>query len=60
MSGWRDEDGKTAVERRKVSGGRERARLLETVRRRPLTLVRPILGALFVAVLAFALLSAYG
>jgi len=60
MSGWRDQDGNTATERRKASGDRERARLMETVRRRPLSLIRPILGALFVAVLVFALLNWYG
>lgn len=60
MSGWRDQDGNTAAERRKVSGERERTRFLETVRHRPLNLMRPILGATFVLVLIFALLFAYG
>lgn len=60
MGGWRDEDGKTAAERRKVSGKRERAQFLDTLRHRPLTLVRPILGALFALVLVFALLNFYG
>ena len=60
MSGWRDQDGNTAAERRKVSGERERARFLETVRHRPLSLVRPILGGLFVLVLIFALINFYG
>lgn len=33
---------------------------MDTVSRRPLSLVRPILGALFVLVLVFALLNFYG
>lgn len=60
MSGWRDEDGRTAAERRKGDQAKERARFVETVRNRPLSLVKPALGALFVGVLVFALISAYG
>lgn len=60
MSGWRDQDGNTASERRKIGGQHERARFLETVRHRPLSLLRPLLGALFVFVLVFALLNFYG
>lgn len=60
MSGWRDQDGRTAGERRKVEGEQERTRLLETVRHRPLSLVRPILGGPFVLLLVLALLNFYG
>jgi hypothetical protein len=60
MSGWRDQDGNTAAERRKLRSEQDRATFADTVRRRPLSLVRPILGALFVAILVFALLTWYG
>lgn len=60
MSGWRDEDGRTAGERRKVQSEQERAHLIDTMRHRPLSLVRPILGGLFVLLLVFALLNLYG
>lgn len=60
MSGWRDADGRTAAERRKQQGAQERARLAETLRYRPMSLVRPLLGAGFVAVLVIAIIAAYG
>jgi len=60
MSGWRDEDGRTAADRRKGEQAKERARFADTVRNRPLNFVKPALGALFIGVLVFALVSAYG
>jgi hypothetical protein len=60
MSGWRDEDGRTATERTKDRQAQARARFAETVRRRPLSLVKPALAAVFIGVLVFALVSAYG
>jgi hypothetical protein len=59
MSGWRDESGRTAAERKKIVHARDRARLAETVRHRPLSLVKPALGALFIAILVFALIAAF-
>lgn len=59
MSGWRDTEGRTATERRKQQNQTECARFFDTVRHRPASLVKPILGALFVVVLIAALLSAF-
>lgn len=60
MSGWRDEQGRTAADRKTSVQNQERARFLETARNRPLSWVKPALGALFVGVLVFALVAAYG
>jgi len=57
MSGWRDSDGRTAAERKKVRGADERARLAADVRHRPLSLLRGLLGFAFVLVIAFALIA---
>lgn len=57
MSGWRDADGRTAADRKKSQRNEDRARLAETVRNRPLSLVRPVLSALFVGILVVALLN---
>jgi hypothetical protein len=57
MSGWRDGDGRTAAERKKVQQARERARLASAVRNRPLSLVKPILSALFIGILVVALFN---
>lgn len=57
MSGWRDGDGRTAAERTKRQRTRERARLGDTVRNRPLSLVKPILSALFIGILVVALFN---
>jgi hypothetical protein len=59
MSGWRDTDGRTAGERRTREDQAARARLAETVKNRPLSLVKPIFSALFVLVLIVALLLAF-
>jgi len=58
MSGWRDTEGRTASERRKADGQAAAARLAATVRHRPLSLVKPILGALLVAVIIVAVVLA--
>ena len=60
MSGWRDEEGRTAADRKTRVKTEERARFLETVRNRPLSLVKPALGAVFIGVLVFAVVAAYG
>lgn len=57
MSGWRDTDGRTAAERKKQRGAEERAHFAETARRRPLSLLKGLLGFVFVLVLAFALIA---
>jgi hypothetical protein len=59
MSGWRDEGGRTAVERKRETRTHERARFVERVRNRPLGLVKPALSAVFVGVLVFALFVAF-
>ena len=59
MSGWRDQEGRTAAERSGEQRARERARFAERVRNRPLSLVKPALSALFVGVLVFALFNAF-
>ena len=56
MSGWRDNEGRTASERQKVERGQERARLAATIRHRPLSLVKPVLGGAFVLIVVIALL----
>ena len=53
MSGWRDTDGRTAAERRQVKGAEDRARFAETVRRRPLTLLKRLAGFAFIMLLVF-------
>jgi hypothetical protein len=57
MSGWRDSDGRTAGERKKREGDQERARFLATARHRPLSLLKGLLGFVFILVLVFALVS---
>jgi hypothetical protein len=59
MGGWRDEDGRTASEREKVQRASDRARFAETLRNRPVSLLKPALGLVFVGVLVFALIAAY-
>jgi len=59
MSGWRDSDGRTASDRRKLADDAARSRFLERVRHRPLSLLRPIGGALFIALLVVTLLLAF-
>jgi hypothetical protein len=55
MSGWRDTEGRTRGERADFERARERARTIETIRRRPLRLLRPVLLGLFVLVVVAAL-----
>jgi hypothetical protein len=54
--GWRDTDGRTARERRRLSSADARARFIETVRRRPLNLVKSTLMIAAAALLIMALL----
>lgn len=57
MSGWRDSDGRTAAERKKVQGEQDRARFLATARHRPLSLVKGLAGFVLIMVLVFALVG---
>lgn len=57
MSGWRDTDGRTASERRKLRSATDRAQFAETLRRRPITFVKGLLGFAFILVLVFALIG---
>lgn len=57
MGGWRDEDGRTASDRKKVQGSENRARVMDTLRNRPADLVKPVVGALFIGVLVLALIN---
>jgi hypothetical protein len=57
MSGWRDSDGRTAAERKTRQRSEDQATFIDRVQRRPLSLVKPILGALFITVLIIALLN---
>jgi len=59
MSGWRDTDGRTAAERRRVEGEQARARFGDTVRHRPLSLVKPALMIALAALIAWVLVSRY-
>jgi hypothetical protein len=59
MSGWRDAEGRTAADRRKLGREGDRTRFLETAKNRPLTLVRSLLGAALILILIFALLRAF-
>ena len=59
MSGWRDANGRTAVDRQKQENVASRARFAERVRNRPLSLVKPVVSAVFVAILILALLLAF-
>lgn len=58
-SGWRDTEGRTAAERQRLNDAAGRARFVDTVRRRPLSLVKPALMLALAAVLIFALMSPY-
>jgi hypothetical protein len=57
MSGWRDSDGRTAAERKNRQRSEDQAKFIDRVQRRPLSLVRPVLGAIFITVLIAALLN---
>jgi hypothetical protein len=57
MSGWRDADGHTAADRKTIQRAEDRAGFVDRVRRRPMSLVKPILGAVFIAILIVALLN---
>lgn len=53
MGGWRDVEGQTAAERRKTRNDTDRARLLDTARHRPLSLLKGALGFAFILLLVF-------
>jgi len=59
MPGWRDAEGRTAADRRQQQSAANRADFFDTLRTRPLSLIRPVLGALFILVLVFAFLATY-
>lgn len=54
--GWRDAEGRTAPERRRLDSAQERARFIDRVRHRPFSLVKPALMLAFAALLAGALI----
>lgn len=58
MGGWRDEDGRTAADRKKQKGDEDRARFVADVRHRPLTLLKGLAGFAFVMILVFAVVAA--
>ncbi|MEZ5955603.1 MAG: hypothetical protein R3C27_00095 [Hyphomonadaceae bacterium] len=57
MSGWRDGEGRTAAERRKLGNERQRAQFFADVRYRPLTALKTFAAFAFVALLVFALVN---
>jgi hypothetical protein len=57
MGGWRDVEGRTRSERRGANAAAERRSFFATLKHRPLSLVRPVLGFLLVAVLVIALIN---
>jgi hypothetical protein len=57
--GWRDTEGRTAADRRKLNDTGAQARFVDTLRRRPLSMVKPMLMLTLAAVLIFALVSPY-
>jgi len=59
MGGWRDEDGRTATDRRRTNGEQERAHFFADVRYRPLTVLKALVGFAFVALLVFALINMF-
>lgn len=59
MGGWRDEDGRTATDRRRLGDEQERARFFAEVRYRPLTVLKTLVGFAFVALLVFALINMF-
>ncbi len=58
MNGWRDTDGRTAADRRKMQGADERTRFFADARHRPLTLLKGFAGLALIGVLVFALIGA--
>jgi hypothetical protein len=58
MAGWRDTEGRTARERAKEHGMEERAAFMHAAKRRPLSLVKGLLGFAFLLLLVFALVAA--
>lgn len=58
MSGWRDNDGRTARDRRKLADEQSRADLLDTLRYRPHTLIKPVAAFLFALLIVIAVLLA--
>ncbi|MES1201627.1 MAG: hypothetical protein ABUS57_09295 [Pseudomonadota bacterium] len=58
MGGWRDVDGNTASERRKLKRETDRAAFADTARHRPLSLLKGALGFVAVMVLVFVVIFA--
>jgi hypothetical protein len=58
MAGWRDTEGRTAGERAKERGAAERTALVHTLRYKPWTIAKGLLGFAFILLLVFALISA--
>jgi hypothetical protein len=57
VTGWRDAEGRTSRERAQQRGATERAQFMMTLRQRPLSLLKGLLGLVFILVLIFALIG---
>ena len=57
MGGWRDVEGRTVSERRQKQREEDRAEFADTVRHRPLTLLKGLAGFALIVVLVVALLG---
>ncbi|HVZ99679.1 MAG TPA: hypothetical protein VG841_05145 [Caulobacterales bacterium] len=58
MGGWRDADGRTARERRKLEREAERTAFVINAKRRPWTLLKGFFGFAFIFVVVIAVLLA--
>lgn len=58
MAGWRDSEGRTVKQRTQQRGAAERSRFMETLRYRPLSVLKALLGLGFVLLLIIALVGA--
>jgi hypothetical protein len=56
MGGWRDVEGRTTSERKTRQRAADAAALVEAVRRRPLSLVKPVVGFVLILTLCVAIL----
>jgi hypothetical protein len=54
MSGWRDVEGRTASERKQHQRKADRAAFIDTAQRRPLTLLKGVVGFALILVLCLA------
>lgn len=57
MGGWRDEDGRTAADRKRQGDVESRARFASDLRHQPLSVLKGFAGLALVLVLVFALIG---